>query len=257
MATTATDARLMADLGVEAIHAHNTAFIDERIFYPEAGAIKLFDAVHNAQTKSFKRHELAYGVHNLALITYAEPAASDTVADLVQRYQDLRYVNYSERVGYQMLDGDQIRQVVSQARCGLVLSEVEGPNNASMEYFLCGVPLVTTPGRGGREAMYDPRHVAIVEPTPQAVEAAVAAFAASAPDPQEIRQSALARARPHRERLITWLSGIVGEDLFKQADKNLWLPQFCDKLRQTWRLEPRPNGRFEAHKIEGWARPIL
>lgn len=257
MAGTESDATLMAGLGVEAIHAHNSAFIDERIFYPEPGATKLFDAVHNAQTKAFKRHELAYGVRNLALITYAQSGASETVADLVQRYRDLRYVNYSERVGYQMLDGDQIRRVVSQARCGLVLSEVEGPNNASMEYFLCGVPLVTTPSRGGREAMYDPRHVAIVEPTPQAVEAAVAAFAASAPDPQEIRQSALARARPHRERLITWLSGIVGEDLFKQADKNLRLPQFCDKLRKTWRLEPQPNGCFEAHQIEGWARPSL
>ena len=249
MAATETDAALMAGLGVEAIYAHNSAFIDERIFYPEPGATKLFDAVHNAQTKSFKRHELAYGVRNLALITYAELGASETVADLVQRYQDLRYVNYSERIGFQMLDGDQIRRVVSQACCGLVLSEVEGPNNASMEYFLCGVPLVTTPARGGREAMYDPRHVAIVEPTPQAVEAAVAAFITSAPAAQEIRQSALARARPHRERLITWLSSIVGKDLFKQADKNLWLPQFYDKLRQTWRLEPRPDGRLEAHKI--------
>ncbi len=252
MTTTETDAALMGDLGVEVLHAHNLAFIDERIYYPEPGATKLFDAVHNAQTKSFKRHELAYGVRNLALITYDELGASETVANLVQRYQDLRYVNYSERIGSQMLDGHQIRRVVSQACCGLALSELEGPNNASMEYFLCGVPLVTTPAKGGREAMYDPRHVAIVEPTPQAVEAAVAAFVASAPTAQEIRRSALATARPHRERLIAWLSGIVGEDLFKHADENLRLPQFHDKLRQLWRLEPRPDGRLEAHKIGGF-----
>ena len=147
MATTEADAALMASLGVEAIHAHNTAFIDERIFYPEPGATKLFDAVHNAQTKSFKRHELAYGVRNLALITYAELGARRLSPISCSDIRTCVMSNYSEN-GSQMLDGNQIRRVVSQACCGLALSELEGPNNASMEYFLCGVPLVTTPARG-------------------------------------------------------------------------------------------------------------
>ena len=252
LAATAADAEHVRRLGVEAIHAHNSAFISERIFFPEPDTPKAFDAVHNAQTKPFKRHELAYGVPNLALVTYAEPRATESVADLVARYRNLGFANWSASHGFRSLDGGEIRHVICQARCGLVLSEVEGPNNASMEYFLCGAPLVSTPSLGGREAMYDPRHVAIVDPTPEAVEAAVEAFAARAPDPAEIRASALAKARPHRGRLIAWLSGVVGEDLLAQADENLWLPQFHDKLRQAWRVDVLPDGRLDAHRIESW-----
>jgi|SRR5579885_1616367 hypothetical protein len=257
MATTRADAEFIASQGVDAIWAHNTAFVDEHVFYPEPGAAKLYDAVHNAQTKPFKRHELAHGVPNLALITYAETESAPTVQDVARQYRHLSYVNWSERDGFRSLDGDGIRSVLNRARCGLALSELEGPHNAAMEYFLCGLPLVTTPGSGGREAMYDPRHVTIVEPRPEAVEAAVAAYRQRAPDPLEIRASALARARGHRGRLITWLSRLSGEDLFRHADENLWLPQFRDKLRQTWRVEPRPDGKFDATAIAGWARPHL
>ncbi len=255
MATTREDARYIADLGVDAVWAHNTAFVDEHVFYPEAGVAKLYDAVHNAQTGAFKRHELAYGVPNLALITYSVAETGDTVGELVRRYRSLSYANYSAQDGLRSLDGDGIRSVLSRARCGLALSALEGPHNASMEYFLCGLPLVTTPALGGREAMYDARHVTIVEPRAEAVEAAVAAYQESAPDPMEIRTSALAKAREHRARLITWLSNLAGEDLFRLADENLWLPQFRDKLRRTWRVEGLPQGRFEARPVSGWARP--
>lgn len=257
MATTQSDARYVSSLGVEAIWAHNSAFVDERIFYPESGVPKVYDAVHNAQTKSFKRHELAYGVPNLALITYDETGSAETVRDLSRRYRRLSYVNFSERHGFQSLDGHGIRLVLSRARCGLALSELEGPNSASMEYFLCGLPLVSTPALGGREAMYDPRHVTIVEPRAEAVEAAVAAYRKCTPDPAEIRASALAKSRQHRARLIAWISNLAGQDLFQLADENLWLPQFRDKLRQTWRVERRRGRGFEGLPIHGWARPHL
>jgi hypothetical protein len=229
----------LAGLGVSAVHANNLAFIDEQIYFPEPGAPKLYDAVHNARTNAFKRHELALGVPNLALISYDSKVPGDnapSVAEVASRYRHLAYVNRTE-AGDQWLDGAATRSIVCRSRCGLMLSDVEGPNNASMEYFLCGVPLVSTTSKGGREAMYDPRHVVVVEPTQQAVEAAVASYVLSAPDPEEIRASALAKTRPHRRRLIAWLSGVVGEDLLPRADESLWLPQFCDKLREVWVLE--------------------
>ena len=257
MAPTLLLAKFMASLGIDAFWAHNLAFVDEHIFYPERGVAKLYDAVHNAQTGSFKRHELAYGVPNLALIAYDETGSRGAVGELARRYRSLSYANYSEQDGFRSLDGDAIRLVLNRARCGLALSAVEGPNNASMEYFLCGLPLVTTPALGGREAMYDPRHVTIVEPRPEAVEAAVAAYRERAPDPMEIRASALAKAREHRARLIGWLSSLAGEDLFRLADENLWLPQFRDKLRRTWRIERRADGAFVGHPVPGWAQPHL
>ena len=252
---TEADADHLAGLGVATVHTHNLALVDEQIFYPEPGVAKRYKAVHIAQAGAFKRHHLAQGVSNLALVTYAGMAGEELVADVARKYRDLGFVNYTEADGHRWLDGAELRGVIGSAYCGLILSEEEGPNNASMEYFLCGVPLVTTPARGGREVMYDPRHVAIVAAKPEAVEAAVATFAAVAPDPQEIRISALAKTRPHRERLIAWLSQVVGQDLLPQADESFWLPQFCDKLREVWTLEPRGDGTADARCVYRPARP--
>jgi len=253
MATTAEDAEAWRARGVAAIHAHNLAFIDEAIFRPEPDAAKLYDAVHIAQTGAFKRHELAHGVPRLALITYQASPAEEAVQTVADRYRDLAYLN-------RLTDGlwmpaDAVREVIVGSHCGLVLSAEEGPNNASMEYFLCGAPLVTTPALGGREAMYAPGHVAVVEPTPAAVEAAVAAFVAHPPDPLEIRRQALARARPHRERMVAWLSALAERDLVAAADDDLWLPQFCDKLRETWLLKVKDDGTASASCIARPRRP--
>ena len=166
------------------------------------------------------------------------------------RYRCLSYVNYTQDGGHRRLGAAGVRRVLSRSRCGLLLSAAEGATNATMEYFLCGIPLVTTPAEGGREVMYDPRHVAVVEPDPAAVEAAVAAFQVHAPDPLEIRAAALARARPHRARLIAWLSQIAGRDLGPLADGNLWLPQFRDKLRQVWSIERAPDGGTQARATD-------
>lgn len=246
MTATEADAAMVAAAGVNAIWASHTALIDERTFYVEPDVPKIYDAVHTANTRAWKRHELAHGVPNLALVTYTWDGKGRPYEELVRDYKGLSYINYSERDGPRNLSASDVRGVVSRARCGLVLSELEGANNASMEYFLCGLPLVTTPSEGGREEMYDPRHVTIVEPTAEAVEAAVAAYRDSVPDPFEIRASALAKARRHRARLIAWLSEVVGRDLGPMADGNLWLPQFRNKLRGFWWVQPRPDGGINA-----------
>ena len=246
MPATEADAAMVRAAGLNAVWASHTALVDERAFYVEPDVAKIYDAVHTANTRAWKRHELAYGVPDLALITYTWDDRGLAHDELALNYKSLSYINYSERDGPINLDAAGVRGVLGRARCGLVLSALEGANNASMEYFLCGLPLVTTPSEGGREEMYDPRHVTIVEPTAEAVEAAVAAYRMSAPDPFEIRASALAKARAHRARLLAWLSEVVGRDLAAAADGNLWLPQFRNKLSTFWWVQPRPDGGINA-----------
>ncbi|HXQ28619.1 MAG TPA: hypothetical protein VN848_05060, partial [Gemmatimonadales bacterium] len=194
LAATEEDAALVRSRGVGAIWACNSAFVDERLYYPELEQPKLYDAVHNARTDAFKRHELAHGVNNLALITFAVFGSTDSIADLAARYRGLRYVNYSSEGGHRFLDAHAVRRLLSQSRCGLLLSAIEGATNATVEYALCGIPLVTTRSEGGRDVMYDPGHVTIVEPAASAVEAAVETYRTSVPDPLEIRAAALANA---------------------------------------------------------------
>ena len=70
---------------------------------------------------------------------------------------------------------------------------------ASMEYLMCGLPVVTTPNRGGRNRYFTPRNSRLVDPRPDAVAAAVAEYVATPPDPFVIRDEVLELVR--RDRL--------------------------------------------------------
>ena len=70
---------------------------------------------------------------------------------------------------------------------------------ASMEYLMCGLPVVTTRNRGGRKRYLTPRNSRVVAARPDAVARAVAAYVASPPDPAAIREETLGLV--HRDRL--------------------------------------------------------
>lgn len=219
--------------GLDGLHVHTNAFIDHRIFRP-VPQTKRLPAIHVASVEPFKRHRLAWGVEDIGVITY-DWRKQQHYAELVG-YRRLGYANFSIVDEHCILGGRlkpaEVASIVAAARCGLILSAKEGQNNASTEYLLCGIPVVSTPSVGGRDAMFDPAHTRIVEPDPRAVEAAVAEYQADAPDPLEIREAVMRKIRGHRRRFISWLSGIAGRDLLADADEDYWIPQFTNKLKR-------------------------
>ena len=225
------DAEFLMRRGIDALHVHHNAFIDERKFAIVVGVEKKYRAVHTASLMQFKRHELAWGVQKIAIITY-DPNGENTAQQL-SGYQNLAYLNVDNAGKIEHLPAEQVGAIVNESHCGLILSEIEGANYASTEYLLCGIPLVSTPSLGGREEFYDTRHVKIVEPTAQNVERAVEEWCHHAPPPEQIRESVLNKCRVHRGRLLHWLCAVSGRDVFQTAGDNLWSSLFIDKLR-TW-----------------------
>lgn len=223
------DVALLATLGIDALHCHQNAFLDETIFRPDKSAAKRYGAVFNANSAAFKRHELAWGVRQLALITYI--LGDDGVASL-DGYRNLAFSNYDRDARtVTTLTAAEVASVLNQSHCGLMLSEREGANFASAEYMFCGIPLLTTPSHGGRHALYSSSQVRVVAPTPAAVEAGVACCVDWPVDPDELHAQALAKAIPYRRRLLDWLSQVTERDTHALANANAWLPSFRDKLR--------------------------
>lgn len=227
------DTEFLQKHGLDSLNVHTNAFIDHRIFTPVAQA-KQLPAIHVACVEPFKRHWLAWRVQDIGVITY-DWRKQQHYAELAG-YQRLGYANFSVVDGHCRIDrwlkSAEVASIVSTARCGIILSAKEGQNNASTEYLLCGIPVISTPSVGGRDAMFDPAHTRIVDPDPHAVEAAVAEYQATAPDPFEIRASVMRKIREHRRRFIEWLSVIAGQDLLTSADDDLWIPQFTNKLKR-------------------------
>jgi glycosyltransferase involved in cell wall biosynthesis len=231
MTATQEDDLLYRRSGLDSIWCNHNAFLDGRIFVPDVKAEKKYDAVYNGRLLPYKRHELAYDVPRMAVITYALGRDTEYARRCLAGYSHLQFVNYEPERGVTYLNKSEVHSILTQSRCGLALSREEGAMFASAEYLLVGLPVVTTPSKGGRHVFFHTDYVEVVEETPEAVASGVARIIAKNLDPWMIRKRTQERFLPHRWRLIMRLSSLAQTDLFQHAGANLWLPQFVDKLR--------------------------
>ena len=193
--------RLRAE-GVEAIFCNHNCLINEANFNVDETAVKKYDAIYNATMASYKRHELAAKIQSIALITYRwagtyrpeyEPKIREYLSHaawVVDAHKDTEKATPA-----------QVAAFYNQSRVGLCLSASEGAMFASIEYLLCGLPIVTTRNSGGRDAFFDPDYTEWVEDDPAAVAQGVANVIARAPAAAEIRRRTLAKMEEHRQRL--------------------------------------------------------
>lgn len=183
-------------------HFVNTGcFINDETFAPskeplekiyDAAMIARFERAHDGTET--KRHYLSVKVPRLVLL---DPVHSGNDAAAKKHYTSLANCKYynEERLGQA-----EVAKILRQSHCGLIFSRIEGVCPASSEYLLCGLPVVSTSSKGGRDVWYDDYNSMIVEPDPDAVAAAVAEFVANPRDPAKIREGYLNKAKVFRDR---------------------------------------------------------
>ena len=85
---------------------------------------------------------------------------------------------------------------------------------ASIEYLLCGVPVVNTKNLGGRDELFPDFAAKTVPDTPEAVADAVRDFAEHPPAPEKIRAATMEKMKPHRETLRNLLNEAMNPKKF-------------------------------------------
>lgn len=167
-----------------------------------------YDAILNSKALAFKRHHLSAGVESKAFLTYgvSEP-------DKGYRAQvDIAALDPAHI--FRNLPPDKVCDALNSARIGLILSEEEGACYASLEYLLCGLPVVSTPSRGGRDEYYTEANARVCDPTPEAVAAAVDDLAGRLRDGslrrEDVRASALDKVQEFRGVIAARLQRIAG-----------------------------------------------
>ena len=218
--------------GVPVMLCNHNAFIDDRTFVIRPEVEKQVDAIYNSRLEAFKRHELAAAIPSLALV-YGTPVGVERArhAEIRRLRPPAIFVNHLEAARSTAPLGDGLARMVAarviadgaatlmptarvvewtnRARVGLCLSRTESAMRASIEYLLCGLPVVSTRSLGGREHYFDPAHTRIVDDDPDAIAAAVAALAAARLDPQEIRRTALIRMRHDRTAFVAFVQELI------------------------------------------------
>ena len=211
LANAQNEVQVLSELGLDCILCNHNALVEERR-YPIIPREKKYDAIYIARITPFKRHALAKQVSSLRLI--GEPSLweceREYCDDIV--HNQLKHASWTRHV-----DGKDIPAAIAEARCGLCLSQAEGAMFASIEYLLCGIPVVNTKNLGGRDELFPDFATKTVPDTPEAVAEAVREFAEHAPDPQRIRAATLEKIKPHREVFRSRLNAAMSPKKFPES----------------------------------------
>lgn len=198
--------------GVEAVFCNQNGFINENFFRPLEHIPKKYDAVYSASLAPYKRHHLAAGIQSLQMLSYVYGGThSDTYGAEVRRLLAHAHWAKDSRSDREKFTTGQMVECYNRARVGLILSEREGSVFASVEYLLCGLPVVSTHSVGGRDSFWDERFVIVCESTPEAVARSVGELKRRNMDPNLVRAATLDRMKQHRARLRETLAPVLND----------------------------------------------
>jgi glycosyltransferase involved in cell wall biosynthesis len=230
LANTPREYRLLRLFGIHAALCHQNCFIDEQIIDILPAAEKKYDAVYNAVLSGFKRHILAKDVKRLALITYRFEN-SDYKVYLDAQLDHPVWLNYELGEQPVFLENRQLVEACNASCVGLALSAVEGAMYASTEYLLCGIPVVTTESKGGRDVYFTSDNSLIAEEKPEAVAAAVRSLRDSGLSPHRIRERTLDLMKRDRAAFVTHVNEIIRSKGMSYDIAETWPNWFVHKMR--------------------------
>lgn len=223
---------VFCDRGLNAIFCNENALLDEKLFYPLPDIPKQWDAVYDARFKDYKRHELALRVSSLALIYDVNPYVDDLayVERVRGQFRHAHFFNHDANGAYIKLTPPQLNEAMNNCRVGLCLSAVEGGNASSMQYLLCGLPVVSTHSRGGRDVFFHPDYALIVDDTGEAVRDGVQKMIKRSPAAEQIRSRTLEARASHRQTLIDAIQGIYDREGVPRRFAADWETVYFNKL---------------------------
>jgi hypothetical protein len=201
---------LLRAAGETALTLNHNAFVSDTVFHPTPGPVE-FDAVYNAAAVDWKRHELAARIPRVLYITYSHagrptPEQTAILDGLLALAPQHVLLNEIVEGMPRFLSSEQVNLGCGRAAVGLCLSPAEGAMYASMEYMLAGLPVVSTPSKGGRDVFFDPAFCMIVDPDADAVAAAVAELRGRAIPRELVRNLTLEKIEGTRQRFLSLLN---------------------------------------------------
>lgn len=236
LSNTPDEAKMLQQHGIATVNANILCLADSDRFRPMPAPAdqNRVDAAYVAGFYAFKRHHLARQISRLLLL-YWEPSALEALT-MRQTLPDAIFANHDAGDGtYTLLDGEAYCTQLARASVGLCLSAEEGPMRASIEYMLCGLPVVTTPAKGGRLEMLAGPYLTVVPADAEAIADAVADICSAPPKVADVRESILSSMT--RER-VKMLAGI-NDWLAKTCDLRLGQDAMTRMIKQgIWRARP-------------------
>jgi glycosyltransferase involved in cell wall biosynthesis len=242
MVNAADEEQMRKRFRVRGAHFNQNFYINEHLYKPIEQP-KLYDAIYTAQLNSSKRVWLAKNIEKLMVVSYG--------GNLHSYCPELKHADFNK----EFIPRPELAKKYNQAYVGLILSALEGANLASSEYLLCGIPVVSTPSKGGRDEFFTPGNSTIVPPEAQAVSQAVQTWKELSPNPQEIRQQTLKKINDLRLKYCNYIAQLIQHEGGKKHEPKALIEKYFSssegiqsryiKLDELYKIKPLDfNAKF-------------
>lgn len=202
--------------GIRSILCNSSMFEDDQKWQHDAPPhprLAFVDALYVARLDAMKNHHLASQVRS-AHFVYGRPEHGEIPISLAETCPNAHFLNHLLGPdGYKYISHDTLGSIMSCAKTGLALSFEEGNMRACIEYQMAGLPVVSVPSIGGRDAFFTDDTALIVAPTPQAVRDGVAELIARRLTRSEVRRATMAMLRAMRGAFEAEANCVIADHL--------------------------------------------
>jgi len=203
----------------DCIFANQNAFINPNAFTIVNNVEKEYNLVLNARFAVYKRTELAKQVENIIHIGYYMKNE-----EYFNDFDNYNYVNFKnnskQKTDFSILNTDEITEYYNKSYVGGIFSKVEGACCASSEYLLCGIPVVSTESKGGRDIWYNKDNSIICKDNEasvkESVELAIQKVKNDEFNKHIIRENYLKQMDEHKSRLAEFLHNLLKEEPYRE-----------------------------------------
>jgi glycosyltransferase involved in cell wall biosynthesis len=203
-----------------AILCNHNATIDREIFNIQE-CNNIWNSVYTARVCKLKRHYLSYGLNNILYLTsgnkYNDKYSKEGHSALIDNQ------NNSFTLCSQHLTAFEVNDLLNKSKVGLCLSSQEGAMYSSVEYLLCGLPIVSTKSTGGRDVFFTDTNCIIAEDSIESVSSCVQQWLDNYPNLNErkrIREHTICIQKKHTNIL---------KDKLKEISNNIDIDKLYKK----------------------------
>jgi len=221
------------EVGLQSIHCHAAAFLDESLYQIESSTRKDFDAVYRGDITPHNRHELAGDIDKLLLVGDYKASNGGYFKEVMDQLQTAKFVKGNGRID----------SYLTRAEVGLCLGDYDGDVFSCVEYLLSGLKVVTTDTYVVNTQFYDDEYVSVTRAFSSGVNKSVKDMKKRQIDPYIIRERTLKILSEHRQRFINVIQDKYDRQGSGRSFSKEWSSVFTHLFSLNASADPKSKGK--------------
>ena len=157
----------------ECIFINHNCFINEDVFNIDPSKEKKYDMAVNSAFQAYKRIPLTKLVNNIVYISRKCDEINNDSVSPDSFNSNSHFANFKDNIikhtNYASFTHNQVNSILNESLMGGIFSKVEGACFSSSQYLLCGLPVISTKCKGGREIWYNEDNMVYCEDNEESV----------------------------------------------------------------------------------------